>query len=201
MKNIPYLSHIFFIMLCAQSLSRDQLFVNLWTIACHTPLSMRFSRQEYWSGLPCTPPRDLPNPGIEPMSISLLHWQADSLSLAWIIIKSSSCFHSFGQILEGFLVHKIIFIIAIMRVELLLFSFSAVSDSLWPHRLQHTRLSSPSPSPEFTQTHVHWVRDAIQSSHPLSPPFPPTFNLSQHQNLFQYPFPRSKMQKPAFCIR
>ena len=54
MKNIPYLSHIFFIMLCAQSLSRDQLFVNLWIIACHTPLSMRFSRQEYWSGLPCT---------------------------------------------------------------------------------------------------------------------------------------------------
>ena len=38
---------------------------------------------------------------------------------------------------------------------------------------------------EFTQTHVHWVGDAIQPSHPLSSPSPPTFNLSQHQGLFQ----------------
>ena len=36
-----------------------------WTIACQTPLSMEFSRQEYWSGLPCPPPGDLPDPGIE----------------------------------------------------------------------------------------------------------------------------------------
>ena len=39
--------------------------------------------------------------------------------------------------------------------------------------------------PEFTQTHVHWVSDAIQPSHPLSSPSPPAFNLSQHQGLFQ----------------
>ena len=39
---------------------------------------------------------------------------------------------------------------------------------------------------EFTQTHVHWVGDAIQPSHPLSSPSPPTFNLSQHQGLFQW---------------
>ena len=39
---------------------------------------------------------------------------------------------------------------------------------------------------EFTQTHVHWVSDAIQSSHPLSLPFPPVLNLSQHQGLFQW---------------
>ena len=39
---------------------------------------------------------------------------------------------------------------------------------------------------ELTQTHVHWVGDAIQPSHPLSSPFPPTFNLSQHQGLFQW---------------
>ena len=38
---------------------------------------------------------------------------------------------------------------------------------------------------EFTQTHVHWVGDAIQPSHPLSSPFPPVFNLYQHQGLFQ----------------
>ena len=40
--------------------------------------------------------------------------------------------------------------------------------------------------PESTQTHVHWVGDAIQSSHPLSSPSPPALNLSQHQDLFQW---------------
>ena len=40
--------------------------------------------------------------------------------------------------------------------------------------------------PEFTQTHVHWVGDAIQSSHPLSSPSPPAPNPSQHQSLFQW---------------
>ena len=39
---------------------------------------------------------------------------------------------------------------------------------------------------EFTQTHVHWVGDAIQPSHPLSSPSPPTFSLSQHQSLFKW---------------
>ena len=40
--------------------------------------------------------------------------------------------------------------------------------------------------PDFTQTHVHWVGDAIQPSHPLLSPSPPTFNISQHQGLFQW---------------
>ena len=40
--------------------------------------------------------------------------------------------------------------------------------------------------PELTQTHAHWVRDAIQPSHPLSSPSPPTFSLSQHQDLSQW---------------
>ena len=40
--------------------------------------------------------------------------------------------------------------------------------------------------PEFAQTHVHWVSDAIQPSHPLSSPYPPSTNLSQHQSLFQW---------------
>ena len=44
-------------------------FVTLWTIAHQAPLSMGFSRQEYWSGLPCPPPGGLPNPGIEFMSL------------------------------------------------------------------------------------------------------------------------------------
>ena len=40
--------------------------------------------------------------------------------------------------------------------------------------------------PEFTQTHVHWVGDAIQPSHPLSSPSPPSLNASQHQSFFQW---------------
>ena len=43
---------------------------TLWTVAHQAPLSMRFSRQDYWSGLPCPPPRDLPNPGIEPTPLT-----------------------------------------------------------------------------------------------------------------------------------
>ena len=47
---------------------RVQLFATLWTVARLSPLTMGFSRQEYWSGLPCPPPGDLPDPGIELMS-------------------------------------------------------------------------------------------------------------------------------------
>ena len=58
-------------------LSRVRLFVTPWTIARQAPLSMGFSGQEYWSGLPFPSPGDLPDPGIEPGSPAL---QADALS-------------------------------------------------------------------------------------------------------------------------
>ena len=58
-----------------------------------------------------------------------------------------------------------------------------MSDSLWPPGLQHDRLHYLL---EFAQTHVRWVSDAIQLSHPLSLPSPfANFSLSQHQGLFQ----------------
>ena len=63
------------------------------------------------------------------------------------------------------------------------FSHSVVSDSLWPHGLQHSKPPCPSPIPKFIRTLVHWVRDTIPPSHPLSSPSPPTFNISQHQGL------------------
>ena len=50
-------------------LSHVRLFVTPWTVVCQVPLSMGFSRQDYWSGLPCPPPEDLPDPGIEPTSL------------------------------------------------------------------------------------------------------------------------------------
>ena len=46
-----------------------RLFATPWTVACQAPLSMGFSRQEYWSGLPCPSPGDLPDPGIRPTSL------------------------------------------------------------------------------------------------------------------------------------
>ena len=45
-------------------------FVTLWSVACQVLLSMGFSRQEHWSGLPCPPPGDLPDPGMEPVSLT-----------------------------------------------------------------------------------------------------------------------------------
>ena len=51
------------------SFSCIRLFVTLWTVACQAPLSMRFCRQEYWSGLPRPPPQALPHPRIKPATV------------------------------------------------------------------------------------------------------------------------------------
>ena len=56
--------------LCAKLLSRVRLFAASWTVACQAPLSMGFSRQEYWHGLSFPSPGDLPNPGMGPESLS-----------------------------------------------------------------------------------------------------------------------------------
>ena len=61
-----------------KSLSHGQLFATPWTVAYQALLSMGFSRQGYWSGLPFPSPEDLPDPGIEPWSLAS---QADSLPL------------------------------------------------------------------------------------------------------------------------
>ena len=53
------------------ALSPVRLFVTPWTVACETPLSMDFSRQEYWRGLTFPSPGDLPDAGIEPVSRAL----------------------------------------------------------------------------------------------------------------------------------
>ena len=59
--------------------SRVWVFATPWTVARQAPLSMGFSRQEYWGGLLCPPPGDLSNPGIEPASPVAPALQADSL--------------------------------------------------------------------------------------------------------------------------
>ena len=78
------------------------------------------------------------------------------------------------------------FLMGSRKVKLLSVQCSFMSDSLLPHGLQHTRLPVHYQLPELTQTHVHQVGDAIQPSHPLSSPSNPAFNLSEHQDLFQW---------------
>ena len=68
------------VLCCAEFLSCIQLFANPWTVARQAPLSMGILQATIWSGLPCPPPGDLPNPGIEPGSPAL---QADFLQLSY----------------------------------------------------------------------------------------------------------------------
>ena len=73
----------FYISMCMLSrFSRLRLHATLWTIAHQAPLSVRFSRQEYRSGLLCPPPGDFPNPGIKSVSLMSPVLAAGSLPLA-----------------------------------------------------------------------------------------------------------------------
>ena len=74
-KCLPHPKHCA-VLCCAQSLSCVQLFATPWTVAHQAPHPWEFSRQGYWSGLPCPPPGNLPDPGIEPGCPTL---QANSL--------------------------------------------------------------------------------------------------------------------------
>ena len=119
----------------------------------------------YWSALPCPPPGDLLNPGIETVSpVSAALWE-DSLLLS-----------SQGA--------------PVSTVPLnLLDQIRSVAQSC-PTLCDPMNHSTPGlpvhhQLPEFTQTHVHRVTDTIQPSHPLSFPSPPAPKPSQHQNLFQ----------------
>ena len=72
-----------------------------------------------------------------------------------------------------------------INISVVQFSCSVVSDSLRPYGLQHTRPPCPSPTPGVDSNSCPLSCDAIQPSHPLSSPTPSTFNLFQHQGLFQ----------------
>ena len=90
------------------------LFATLWTVDRQAPLSMGFSRQEYWSGLPCPPPGDLPDPGIEPTSLI-------SPALAGGCFSTSATWEAYIR----------------LQFNSVQFSHSVVSDSLQPHESQH----------------------------------------------------------------
>ena len=73
-----------------KSLSRVQLFATPWSVACQAPLTMEFSRQEYWSVLPFSPSKELPDLGIKPMSLVSPALAADTLPLQWMFIPEKT---------------------------------------------------------------------------------------------------------------
>ena len=132
------------------------LFVILWTVVHQAPVSMGFSRQEYWSGLPC------PLPEIKPAFLRspTLPGEFFTTSTTWEAHKMWSVqFSSVAQ------------------------SCPTLWD---PMNLSTPGLPVHHQLLEFTQTHVHQVSDAIHPSHPLSSPSPPAPYPSQHQSLFQW---------------
>ena len=140
-------------------LSCVRLFVTLWTVACQNPLFMEFRS-------PYPPPGYLPDPGMKLPSLKSPSFQAGSLPLGppgkpWLVRErwkfSSVQFSSVAQLCPTLC--------------------NSMNHSTPRLPVHHQLLES-------TQTHVHWVGDAIQPSHPLSSPSPPALNLSQHQGLF-----------------
>ena len=146
---------------------------------------MEFSRQEYWSGLPFLPPGDLPNPGLESRSPAL---QADSLPSEPPATVFDNC--NPKQLAYCLYPRSIINCWRkALTLDFLSVQFSSVAQSC-PTLCDPKNRSTPGlpvhhQLPEFTQTHVHRVSDAVQPSHPLSSPSPPAPNPSQHQSLFQ----------------
>ena len=140
--------------------SQVKLFVTLWTVVHQTPLSSGFAMTEHWSGFP------FPSPGT---FFLLLPSQPED----WTCI----CLH---------LLHCNWILYPLNHLSSVQFSHSVMSDSLRPHECSMPGLPVHHKLPEFTQTQVHRVSDAIQPSRPLSSPSPPAPNPSQHQSLFQW---------------
>ena len=163
------------------------LFATLWTVAHKAPLSVGFSRQEYWSGLPGPPPGDLLDPGFEPMCLkspTLAHGFFTT-STTWEAQCASSTLYKYSTtcIILDVIYSKNISIFSSVQ-----FSSVAQSCPILCDPMNHSMPGLPVHHQllEFTQTHVHPVGDAIQPSHPLSSPSPPAPNPSQHQGLFQW---------------
>ena len=140
------------------SRSHVQLFGTSWTVAHQAPLSMEFSGKN--TGVHCYPLLQ----GIFP---------TQGLNLGF-----QHC-------------RQILYHLSHQRSPLKAFQFSSVQSLLCPTLSDLIDWSTPGfpvhhQLPEFTQTHVHAVGDAIQPSHPLLSPSPPAFSLSQHQGPFQW---------------
>ena len=138
-------------------LSHVWFFATPWTVDYKTSLSMEFSRQECWSGLPFPTSDDLPDPGIKLASL-MSPALASGIFIHWTTWKAKR--YVFSSVAQSCLA-----------------LYNPLDCSIPGFSVHHQLL-------ELAETHVHQVGDAIQPSHPLLSPSPPTFNLSQHQGLF-----------------
>ena len=155
--------------MCAPSpFSTVWLFATLWTVAHQVSLSLGFSRQEYWRELPCPSSQgDLPDSG-NPQSLI-----SSGLAVGFFTISTpweAPAWSTYSLSVE------------FSSVTQLCPALCNLMDCSTPGLPVHHQL------PEFTQTHVHQVGDAIQTSHPLLSPSPPAFSLSQHQGLFSFKY-------------
>ena len=157
---------------CAETLSCVWL-CNPMNCSPQRLLCLGFSRQEYWSGFPFSSPGNCPNPGIKP-SPTIRWWILYHLSYQRIYLILFFKINLF-ILIGGWVLHN---------------QFSSVTQScpILYNPMNHSTPALPvhHQLPESTQTHIHWVGDAIQPSHPLSSPSPPALNLSQHQDLFKW---------------
>ena len=110
--------------------SRIWLFATLWTVAHQASLSIGFSRQDYWSGLLCSPPGNLPNPGIEPSSLTSPAWQTALLLLVPPQFSSvQSLSHVWLFVTPWITAHQASLAITISRSSLKLISIESVMPS------------------------------------------------------------------------
>ena len=139
------------------------LFATLWTVACQAPLSLGFSRQEYWSGLPCPPPGDLPEPGIEPTSLMSpeLAGRFFTTSATWKVLimlqiksESSTCLKCFEVPSIAFQTVQILICKCLWSLISSLPNFHSLSVYTWP----------PSASPVCCILHCAWVFEYAGSS-------------------------------------
>ena len=159
---LHYISSVLIgIMLCVcvcvfSHFSHVWIFATLWTTAHQAPQSVGFSRQEYWSGLPCPPPEDFPTQGLNLHLLCLMHCR-------WNLYHWATW--------EANVMGFVVVVQSLSHVRLLV---TPMDCSILGFPVLHHL-------PELAQTHVHWIADAIQPSHLLSCPSPLAFNLSQHQ--------------------
>ena len=150
------------------------LFMTPWTAAHHTPLSMEFSRQEYWSEQPFPSPGDLLNPRMEPASLESPALQADSF-----ITEPPGKPQDLEKGKEISLPRAFRKSVTLPELQLqtsnpvqfssVQFSHSVVSDSLRLHGCSMPGFLVHHQLPELAQTHVHQVGDTIQPSNLMSP--------------------------------
>ena len=180
----------------AQLLRCGQLFVTPRTVACQSPLSREFSRQEYWSywsGLTFPPPGDLPDPGIK-----LTFLASPALAGGFFTTLPPG-----KPILYDTPIYSYIFIYICVHIYVYICTcqvtclWSQVLSGSSVQSLSHVRLLatpwtaacqaslSITNSWGLAQTHVYRVSDTIQPSHPVSSPSLPALNLSQHQGSSQ----------------